>query len=132
MVLNSFKALMEPSLELEKLRAEFVYRMVVLTLASLQGMEERFLRLNSLCGKPTLPPYSSTPGTRSVAQLADIQARYLENCGDAYMKEARNFAQAAFLTQSELLDWTDRMFVGWSKLVPELKQASEGSPDHDH
>jgi hypothetical protein len=120
MVLNYFNALMDAGLELEKLRADFFYRMIVLTLANLQGMEARSLRLKSLCGKPPLPPYPSLSGAQGVTQLADAQAKYLENCGDAYIKEARNLVQAAFLTQSELMDWTDRMLVGWSKLAPEV------------
>ena len=121
MVSDAIKTLMEAGLELEKLRAEFFYRMMMLTLANLQGIEERTQRLNLLCGKPPFPSYPSLPGAQGVAQLADVQAKYLSSCGNAYMKEARNLAQAAFLTQNELMDWADRMLVSWSKLAPEIK-----------
>lgn len=125
MPLNAFKALMDAGFALEKLRIEFLFRMVELTFANIQSMKERVLRLNALCGKQAYPPYPTQPGAQGVAQLADIQAKYLSNCGDSYVKEARNLVQAAFLTQNELMYWTDRMVVGWSELTPELEQPSE-------
>lgn len=125
MVLDSLKTLMDDGFALEELRTEFFFRMVVLTLATIQGIEQRTLRMNAICGKLPLPPHPLQPGKLGVAQLADVQAKYLSSCGDVYVKEVRNLTQAAFLTQDELMDWRSRMMEGWVKIAFPFRRSAE-------
>lgn len=108
---------MKAGLELEQLRIEYYHRMVLLSIAGLQGMKQRHLRLNSQCSELKLFQYRGIPDIKTGIQLADAQSKFLFECGEACIKEARNVAQAAMLTHDEVMSWNDRFVDGWSKLV---------------
>jgi hypothetical protein len=114
---ESLKALMEAGLELEQLRIKYYHRMVLLGIASLQGMEQRNLRLNSQCNEPKLFQYHGIPDLEGVIQLANEQSKFLSECSEACIKEARNVTQIALLTQQELTTWNDQLVSGWFKFA---------------
>jgi hypothetical protein len=117
---ESLKALMEAGLELEQLRIEYYHRMVLLGIASMQGMEQRNLRLNSQCNEPKMFQYRGIPDIEGVIQFANAQSKFLSECSEACIKEARNVTQVALLTQDELVTWNDRLISGWLKLAAPL------------
>jgi hypothetical protein len=117
---ESLKALMEAGLELEQLRIQYYHRMVLLGIASLQGMEQRNLRLNSHCSKPKIFQYRGISDIEGIIQLANVQSKTLSECREVCIKEARNVTQIALLTQEELATWNDRLISGWLKLAAPL------------
>ena len=108
-----YKAFWDNWINVERIRAEFLYRMLVLTNAALRSSGERASRLNAHCNEPVIKQFREFTGTEGLSDLADAQVKLVSECSEACLKEARNATQAALLTQEELGIWNDRMLTSW-------------------
>ena len=108
-----YKAFWDNWINVEQIRAEFLYRMLVLTNAALRSSGERASRLNAHCNEPVIKQFREFTGTEGLADLADAQVKLVSECSEACLKEARNATQVALLTQEELGIWNDRMLTSW-------------------
>ncbi len=105
------------AIELERTHAEFVNRLATLANATFKSNKERAVRLNEYCGHPPLPDLLKLFNILMVAEAANTQTKFILECGEAYIEEARNIIQIMLLTRAELWSWTDRFYKAWLELT---------------
>ena len=108
-----YKTFWDNWINVEQIRAEFLYRMLVLTTAAFRSSGERASRLNAHCNEPVIKQLREFTGTEGLSELANAQVKLVSECSEACLREARNATQAALLTQEELGIWNDRMLASW-------------------
>jgi hypothetical protein len=96
-----------------RLRSEFLYRMLVLTIAALRSSGERTARMNAHCNEAVIKQFCEFTGSEGLSELANAQVKLVSGCNETCLKEARNATQAVLLTQEELGIWNARMLASW-------------------
>jgi hypothetical protein len=108
-----YKPFWDNWINVERVGGEFLYRMLVLTIAALRSSGERTARLNAHCNGAMIKQFREFTGTEGLSELANAQVKLVSGCSETCLKEARNATQAVLLTQEELGIWNTRMLASW-------------------